>query len=345
MIFIPFQWQQLKAETTSIPEGALSIKDASSEAYDYLRLIQEHTGPTLQKTPVLMGHRLGKTDRYPESFSDPKKIKKYEPVKAILDKTFNQLNLNAVELDLRYFKHPETIDKIFVAHDSIPTDIKDKVRLNYLKENSFKSFLAHYHQRGYHLTGKKLYIELKSKDHFYLFHPSITDSDIHLYQEIFRELNEFLESIPKKDRKNILQNIGFASFNFYALQVLYNKMTQNQYPIIPEFNIIATTDSPLSQLFARFYGLPSFNHYLMDLMTQNDWVSGVWYDPIYMKSPISKFNAISKARKKPLGVYVSTYFSKKEVFLKKLIEQTKNGKIENFRGVIFDIWTSTKSHL
>ena len=110
---------------------------------------------------VHTGHRVGNPDAYARSLNgarpDPPQP---APIADLMDHSFGELGLTAIEFDVRSSPLPGD-QSVVVVHDPIKPGSLSEVARTYMSANTLQRVLEHFVAREYYLAGYRLLIELK----------------------------------------------------------------------------------------------------------------------------------------------------------------------------------------
>jgi glycerophosphoryl diester phosphodiesterase len=298
--------------------------DALIKAEGELLSLTRQNGPFFR-----IGHRIGNHLEYPTNVNKRKYILGYKNTCELLDDAFSKSGLTGIELDVRL--GPDGV--VYVVHDKIKKELKSEC-WDYLKENSLEKFLRHWIEKEYYKLGK-VYIELKlSPKIFHLqkqsFLPDVVnESEKKLIDTLFLTMTRIMEDY-QTNQAEISQSIGFISFSLAALHYAFvvSGFRHSMY-------LITTTDQFMKRSLSRAMFYVPLTPAEKSRIQYSEWLSGIWFDPVYIDDPVSTFLEINKLRKNPLEFFVSTYGMKYSKLLEKF--QTPLAKEFPVSGMIFDL--------
>ena len=275
-------------------------------------------------------------------------------VATLMDRSFGELKADSIEIDAQTVNESQSYRNVYIVHDEIDEKKLTEMAKNYLANNTLEKVIDHFIQKKYFFpkpdnqTGKHLYIELKiPKKHLYLNHSPLSSAQKQYIEKIIGELKNTINTNAAGSNTStaIRRQIGFASFNLYALEYAHDfskQQGQDGY----HYYFIAATNLGLRGYLANVFFSKEINYLdekLKKRLISHDWLSGIWFDPAGIKRIADTFNTINSKRESPLMLYISTYKLKREKFFEKLrkeFPQSPDGqrvKLENVRGLFFDI--------
>ncbi len=276
-----------------------------------------------------IGHRIGDHLHYPTNVNKEKYLAPYKNTKDLMDAAFRSHGLNGIELDLRL--GPDGV--VYVVHDKIKKNLSP-LAFRYLEQNSLELFLRHYIENEYYVENR-IFIEIKlSPKIFHLkkqsFLPDVVNnSEKRLIDQIFLTLEQVLSGYPNT-RDDVSRSIGFISFSLAALHYAYVICRKSH-----EFFLITTTDQFMKRTLSRAMFYIPLTPAEKSRIQYAEWLSGIWFDPLYIDDPVETFLRINELRRNPLKFYVSTYGMKFQKLLEKF--NTPNAKHFPVSGMIFDL--------
>jgi hypothetical protein len=332
--------------------------DTRDSINSYVTETLELVDSTADRLEVVF-HRAGSFQEYAKNVSDPDF--KYDccpssvkDVTVLMDRSFNQLGADGIEIDARTVYKSQTKPNVYIVHDKIDEEKLSEMSKAYLENNTLTNVLTHFIQEKYFSpqkygpSGKYIHIELKiPKKHLHLNHSPLNSMQKQYIEQIIDELHDTIESAAGNGNMSaaIRRHIGFASFNLYALEYANSysiKQLQDGY----RFYFIAGTNRGFIGYLANFFFSKEINYLdanLTQRLISHEWLSGIWFDPAGINRIAETFNEINSQRESPLFLYISTYNLKRQCFFNKLRRDAAKTatdppvKLENVRGLIFDI--------
>lgn len=332
--------------------------DTRDNINGYITETLEFVNSTADNLEVVF-HRAGSFQEYAKNVSDPDFKYDWCPssvkdVTVLMDRSFNQLGADGIEIDARTVYESQTNTNVYIVHDKIDEEKLSEMSKAYLENNTLTKVLSHFIQKKYfnpqkyRPSGKYIYIELKiPKKHLHLNHSPLNSMQKQYIEQIIDELHDTIESTAGNGNMSaaIRRHIGFASFNLYALEYA-NSYSMKQQQDGYSFYFIAGTNRGFIGYLANFFFSKEIN-FLDENLTQrlksHKWLSGIWFDPAGINRIAETFNKINSQRKPPLSLYISTYNLKRQCFFNKLRKDSADTvtdqpvKLENVRGLFFDI--------
>ena len=253
----------------------------------------------------LVGHRLGAVARYPDSFKKGQTGGGYDGVVELMDHGYRVSQLTTLELDVRVLGGDDDEPVVVVTHDPLPRRLPPAA-VAYLEYNSLDNLFRHYVRKGYY-RDRQLAVELKADDPDLA--PSWLESllgldDDRLERAVARTvatLERHVEAHPEAAR--IRASVEFVSFNFKALKLAHERAGDGY-----RYHLIATTNKPGLNLIAVLWDdRDPISGSLIDKVKRADWLTGVWFDPQFVRDAERLFGDIDRARPAPLELYASTY--------------------------------------
>ncbi|MCC5815296.1 MAG: hypothetical protein JJT78_11105 [Leptospira sp.] len=277
----------------------------------------------------LIGHRIGDHLNYPTNVNKEKYIDRYSNTATLMDRAFLNHGLNGIELDVRLGAD----GVVYVVHDKIKKSLKPK-SVAYLEENSLEKFINHFIEKDYFVENK-IYIEIKLSPKIFHIHKQsflpdvVSQSEKKLIDSLFLTLERVLSNYPNT-REEIQKSIGFISFSLAALHYAYAVSRVNH-----DLFLITTTDQFMKRSLSRAMFYVPLSPDEKARIQYSEWLTGVWFDPIYIDNPVETFLSINELRRNPLKFYISTYGMKFPKLLKKF--QSPRASEFPVSGMIFDL--------
>lgn len=277
----------------------------------------------------VIGHRIGDHLHYPTNVNKTKYLTNYKPTTRLMDSAFLNHGLNGIELDVRLAGD----GNVYVVHDKIKKDLKEE-SWAYLRENSLEVFLRHFIENEYYVENK-IFIEIKLSPKIFhqkkqSFLPDVVNrSEKLLMDKLFMTLEMVFSDYPDV-REEVRNSIGFISFSLAALHYSYVCSRGGH-----ELFLITTTDQFLKRSLSRAMFYMPLTPSEKARIQYSEWLTGIWFDPVYIDNPVETFLGINEMRRNPLKFYVSTYGMK----FHKLLDKFRTPNSEHFpvSGMIFDM--------
>ena len=264
----------------------------------------------------------------------------------LMDEAFTRYKADGIEIDLRTIPSNPAFKGVYVTHDAIKSLIArhgHAAARGYLSRNSINQVLKHFIDRGYDLSGRRIFMELKvPRKHLLSNNTDPDEEDMRYLRESYTAVTTALNEVPDTARrKSIASHLGFISFNPYALKAIHD-MDDAGY----ELHFLAATNRPVAGRFAALLDdeLNFMNDSIRGYLTRADWLDGIWFDPRGIDNAAEIFNSINDGRKRKAGIYLFTfkleYGDLKKRLASYVYEDEKNKKkrkLESVRSLMFDI--------
>ncbi|MBE7437575.1 MAG: hypothetical protein HS115_03895 [Spirochaetales bacterium] len=293
------------------------------EEWDFLSAFVDSPGQ-----PFFMGHRLGDYRHYPMHFRKEKEIRRYKSVVQLMREAFLYFGLTGVEFDIRLFLRGD--ETIYITHDPLgyPEEAGSLAR-EYLQAATLELLLDTYIKEKFYEMGP-LGIELKSQPIFrgergYFSH------DMQYMGRMISALKSLLDRMVGRSRlaKKIRPRLLFASFDLLTLERLAEALG-------PEYScylILTAEDKLLGGLGKMVYHNDPLWQKQKDRIARADFLRGVWFDPAFMARPAQTLGLFSARRQRPLEIYLSTYYSGRDL----LRERLSRGPRFPIHGLFFEL--------
>jgi hypothetical protein len=309
-------------------------------------------------------HRAGSFQEYAknvngENFKYGSGCGAVKDVTALMDRSFKELAGDGIEIDAQTVPANNGLPNVYIVHDRIKASDLSAEAQTYLSKNTLAKVLTHFIENKYYNpqnnspAGKYLFIELKiSKKKWHLNHSPLNQAQKQYIEQIIKELQETIESATSTLAMGaaVRQQIGFASFNLYALEYA-NQLALGKNQSGYAYNFIVGTNHGFIGYLASIFGSREINYLdaqLNQRLKKSNSLTGIWFDPAGINRMADTFNGINRQRESPLFLYISTYKLKRESYLKRLkkgVAADDSGqtvRLKNVRGLIFDIQTCRK---
>lgn len=297
--------------------------DLLSDEWEFLSNFVDASG-----RPFYMGHRLGDYRHYPLNLKKEQSIRHYKSVGQMMKEAFIYFGLTGVEFDVRLFlKGDETI---YITHDPLgyPDDIGPQGR-HYLQNSTLELLLDTYIQEKYYEIGP-LGIELKSQpvlrgERGYFSH------DMAYMGRLISALQRLLGRMLGRGRlaKKIRSRLLFASFDLPALERLHREIG----PDYGCYLILTAENRLLGGLGKLVYHNDPLWKKQKERIGRAHFLCGIWFDPAFMQEPGLTISELSAQRSRPLEVYLSTYYSGRELLAARLAR----GPRLRVQGLFFEL--------
>lgn len=291
----------------------------------YYRAVAAATEAAPVSSFVHCGHRAGSYQEFAKNLQLGQPLAPRSVVE-LMDRAFDERGLNAIEIDLR--ASPFNEREVVVVHDAVDGAALDDAGRRYVEENTARAVLRHFLAQGHHERGRRLVFELKAPLE------GLDDEARAAIDRFAAALSEQLAGRP--DEEVARRRIDVISFSFEALERLHQALGADAgghgfMPIIttdryPEWLVRLASQTPFSRAVkARLRELP--------------WLTGVYFDPRFVKDFGALFNGINDDREAndltALEMHVSTYSHELDELVARLRAQRE--PLRNVRGLIYQI--------
>ena len=225
MLFLPFhEWGNKKmtskrsAVTFSLcnkPHGVISSNNILERTEYYDRRTKKCLGLAESHRLLKIGHQAGSFQRYPK---DPEKISKdTADISELMKKSFEDYRLDGIEIDIQVDCRSvvdEANRDIYIVHDNLESS-PGPYATDYLKRNTLQKVLKVFTDAKYHEKGKYIYIEIKCKNS-----ERLDNRDKEAISGALKVIDDVIRESSAEVAKEIRKHIGFASFNYMALETI-----------------------------------------------------------------------------------------------------------------------------
>lgn len=287
-----------------------------------------------------MGHRLGEFRHYPENLNQVDRLDAYKETREMMDEGFRYFGLNALEFDIRVpNKAPpgEEPQEVYVVHDELAETLPPTC-LAYLERNRLEHTIRHYIKKKYYET-RFLGIELKVNKTVYDPEKGLWTSTHEYETRLARAGVAVIDRVCKEMKltravaRKVQASIGFSCFHLSALQAA-QAAGGDRY----RYYLIASTDRLWSGLANRLlWKNPPMRGGHLEKIAAAEWLTGIWFDPLFYDKPVTLFNDLNQRREKKLHFFVSTYYSGFPRLKSKLARERSLPPLP-VQGLIFDLW-------
>lgn len=300
---------------------------------DWTKRYDQATRANSEAAPVgsflHIGHRAGSFEEYARTINGELPTRP-RAVTELMDLSFTELGLNAIEIDVR--RSPlEGDTSAVVVHDRIsPGDLSRTAR-EYIRANTLSGLLRHYLAKGYHVQGKRIFVELKASNAAKL--------DVEARESIDRTAAALTTTLQgRADAETARRHVELISFNQHALEharqalgtaakahKLHLILTSNRHPEFT-YQLIRSDLRPVDASLVSWLGKTS-------------WVNGVLFDPRYVEGFASLFNRLNRKRERrglaPLALHLSTYSHDFAGFVERL--SAAGQRLRHVRGLVYEV--------
>ena len=290
--------------------------------------------------PVFMGHRMGEFRHYPENLNTTDRLGEYKEVTEMMDENFRFFGCTGLELDVRVAStppEPGSDDTVFVVHDALKDDLPAPC-LAYLQRNRLETVIKHFIRKKYYET-KLLAIEFKLNKRWYdsrkgfltaehAYAERLTEATVATIERVCKELK-----LTKAVLRKVRRNIAFACFHLPALEHAHAAGGDDY-----RYYLIASTDRFWSGWINRLlWKNPALRGQQLERVAGCDWLTGVWFDPLFYDTPVATFNDLNLRADGRLTFFVATYYSGFDRLKDKLARERSQPPLP-VTGLFFDLW-------
>ncbi len=290
--------------------------------------------------PFFMGHRLGEFAHYPMNLNSLDRLAGYKETRDMLDEGFRNYGLSGLELDIRVKSERPVngeAETVYVVHDELSSNLPEPCQ-DYLDRNRFDALLRHYIAKKYYET-KLLGVELKGNKRWYDPARGLLTSDPEYESRLARAGVATVDRVcremklKKSVARQVRGSIAFACFHLSALEAAFAAGGEGF-----RFYLIATTDRFWSGFLNQLiWKNPPLRGAIIAEIAAADFLTGIWFDPIFYDRPLALFNEINRRRARKLHFFISTYYSGFER-LKQLLAAEQGQPRLPVEALFFDLW-------
>jgi len=273
-----------------------------------------------------------------------------------MDFSFEDLNSDGIEIDVRTVPESENFKGVYVVHDAVKeTDLNEEAR-EYLASNTLRQVLDSFFAKDYgegkeRISGIKertIFIELKVPKK--TFRPqlcSLEKGEKDYVSQVVAEVDKgFPQAGGTASRSPASKRrVAFISFNFRALEYARELSENKGIKDRPYFYIAGTNRKIFGYSAALFFfkDIDALTPALSERIRKAEWLTGIWFDPLGIKNMARTFDRLNRDRRRLLEIYISTYKLKKKRFRRRFLREAgrdrngHGGRLNNVKGLIFDI--------
>lgn len=293
-----------------------------------------------QKDLIYIGHRMGEFRHYPENLNTTRRLDSYKEIPDMMDEGFRYFGLNGLEMDVRVANRPPRAGEnqpVYVVHDPLVENLPAPCRA-YLERNRLVTVIRHYVKKKYYET-RFLGIELKLNRRHYDpakgFWTSAQEYERRLGPAAVAAIDQVCADMKLTPavRRKVQASIGFSCFHLGGLEAV-QAAGGDRY----KYYLIASTDRFWSGLANRILSKnPPLRGAHLDVIAGLDWLTGIWFDPLFYDRPVALFNDINARRSKKLHFFLSTYYSGFPRLKAKLAAERGQPPLP-VKALFFDLW-------
>jgi len=280
------------------------------------------------------GHRAGNPDAYARRLNGARPDPLHPaPMAELMDLSFGELGLTAIEFDVRSSPLPGD-QSVIIVHDPIKPGSLSETARTYMSANTLRRVLEHFVERGYHRAGHRLLIELKVPSG-----PEMDTASRMLIDRCAAAVGS-LDGHPDVDA--IRPAIVFASFNLDALDSM-RAMLESIAAADCGYYLMATSNQFPQWIFDWFTPLPRFDRSIEQQLTETPWLTGTVFAPKWVDRFVEIFNRINRDRVehglRPLDLHLAIYTESFDDYVRRLGAATSSGDrpLHHVAGLVYEV--------